>query len=62
MFPEAERTLDASGRLVMPGFVDVHVHFNHAVGDVRTNDSWFEGTRAAAFAPLPWSTSRSVPG
>jgi dihydropyrimidinase len=49
VFPEAERTLDASGRLVMPGFVDVHVHFNQPVGDVRTNDSWFEGTRAAAF-------------
>jgi dihydropyrimidinase len=49
VFPEAERTLDASGRLVMPGFVDVHVHFNQPVRDVRTNDSWFEGTRAAAF-------------
>jgi dihydropyrimidinase len=49
VFPEAERTLDASGQLVMPGFVDVHVHFNQPVGDVRTNDSWLEGTRAAAF-------------
>ncbi len=49
VFPQAERTLDARGRLVMPGFVDVHVHFNQPVGDVRTNDSWFEGTRAAAF-------------
>src|SRR5436190_846057 len=48
-FSDAERTLDATGKLVMPGFVDVHVHFNQPVGDVSTNDSWFEGTRAAAF-------------
>ncbi|HEY3062281.1 MAG TPA: dihydropyrimidinase [Chloroflexota bacterium] len=48
-FSEAQRTLDATGKLVMPGFVDAHVHFNQPVGDVRTNDSWFEGTRAAAF-------------
>ncbi|MDY6817065.1 MAG: amidohydrolase family protein [Halobacteriales archaeon] len=27
--PEAERTVDASGKLVMPGLVDPHVHIDH---------------------------------
>lgn len=46
---EAERSLNTDGKLVMPGFIDAHVHFNQTVGDVRTNDTWFEGTRAAAY-------------
>jgi len=42
-------TLDASGKLVTPGAVDVHVHMQMPLGSgVRTADDFFTGTRAAA--------------
>lgn len=43
-FPEAERTIDASGRYVLPGAIDCHAHFNL--------DGWEIGTRAAARAGI----------
>jgi dihydropyrimidinase len=42
--PPAERTIDADGKLVMPGVVDPHVH----VGDHISADSYATATRAAA--------------
>jgi len=42
--PDAERTVDASGQLVMPGVVDVHVH----VADQFSEDSYESATSAAA--------------
>ena len=42
--PAAQRTIDASGKLVMPGVVDPHVH----VGDHISEDSYATATRAAA--------------
>lgn len=42
------RTLDARGRLVTPGGVDVHVHLQYRVGGLDTADSFATGTRAAA--------------
>jgi dihydropyrimidinase len=59
----AERTIDASGRYVLPGCVDVHTHMDLAVvgnvgeaaggedrlGAESTADDFASGTRAAAF-------------
>ncbi|MES3516736.1 MAG: amidohydrolase family protein [Natronomonas sp.] len=42
--PEADRTVDASGQLVLPGVVDPHVH----VGDHISDDSYETATKAAA--------------
>ena len=42
--PSAERTIDASGKLVMPGVVDPHVH----VRDHISADSYATATAAAA--------------
>lgn len=46
---KAARSLDAAGRMVMPGAVDVHVHLDMPVGDIRSADDFETGTIAAAF-------------
>ena len=44
----SSRVLDASGKLVFPGFIDTHTHFEMNKGTPReTADNWFSGTRAA---------------
>ncbi len=46
--PGDSRVLDASGRLVFPGFIDTHTHFEMNKGTPReTADGWASGTRAA---------------
>lgn len=40
-------TLDASGRLVIPGGVDPHVHFEMPTPVTRTADDWSQGSLAA---------------
>ncbi len=47
--PSGTPTIDAAGRLVMPGVIDAHVHLED-VGDngTRTADDFEGGTRAAA--------------
>lgn len=42
------RVLNAAGKLVFPGFIDTHTHFEMNKGTVReTADNWATGTRAA---------------
>ena len=43
------REIAADGLYVMPGGVDIHVHLEMPVGQFRTADDFFSGTRAAAF-------------
>ena len=45
----ADRTIDATGCMVLPGVVDPHVHIQLDTGIYRTDDDWAVGTRVAAF-------------
>jgi dihydropyrimidinase len=44
----ADDVIDATGKLVVPGAVDVHTHLDMEVGRTRSSDDFFTGTRAAA--------------
>ncbi|MDN5344288.1 MAG: dihydropyrimidinase [Clostridia bacterium] len=39
---------DVSGRYILPGVIDAHVHYQMPVGNLFTADDWFTGTRLAA--------------
>jgi dihydropyrimidinase len=43
-----DELLDASGKLVLPGAVDPHVHLEMPAGPVTSSDNWETGTIAAA--------------
>ncbi len=45
---QADRTIDASGRLVLPGGVDPHTHMEWPSGTTQTVDTFTSGTAAAA--------------
>ncbi len=45
----AGRVIDAAGKLVIPGGVDVHTHLDMPLGDIHSSDDFETGTRAAAF-------------
>lgn len=45
---DGKRVLDAAGKLVIPGAVDVHVHLEMPIGPFTSTDDFFYGTRAAA--------------
>ncbi|MDK2979990.1 MAG: dihydropyrimidinase [Chloroflexota bacterium] len=45
----ADEVVDATGLLVLPGFIDPHVHLDMPTPAGNSSDDWFTGTRAAAF-------------
>ncbi len=45
----ATKILDAGGKLVMPGGIDVHTHLDMPFGGTTSADDFETGTRAAAF-------------
>ena len=45
----ADQVIDASGKLVMPGGVDPHTHFDLPMFDTVSSDDHYTGHKAAAF-------------
>src|SRR5687767_8480731 len=45
----ADKTIDAAGKLVIPGGIDPHVHMELPFGGTVSSDDFESGTRAAAF-------------
>src|SRR5437588_11964856 len=45
----ASKVLDASGKYVLPGGIDVHTHLDMPFGGTTSADDFETGTRAAAF-------------
>lgn len=48
LIKEADEVVDAKGKYVIPGGVDVHTHLNLDVGIAVANDDFYTGTVAAA--------------
>src|SRR6186713_1649712 len=46
---EADQTIDASGKLIFPGGIDPHVHFEMPFMGTFSSDTYETGTRAALF-------------
>ena len=44
---EGTKIVDASGKLIFPGFIDAHTHFDLHVAGTVTCDNFYSGTRAA---------------
>ncbi len=47
--PSVERTYDAEGCFVLPGFVDSHTHMSLPVSGTVSSDDFFSGGRAAVY-------------
>ena len=45
---ENEQVIDACGKIIIPGGVDVHTHMDLDLGSVRATDDFYTGTVAAA--------------
>lgn len=43
------QVIDATGKLIIPGAIDPHVHLEMPIGRFTSTDDFYDGTRAAAF-------------
>jgi dihydropyrimidinase len=57
----ADRVLDAAGRYVLPGGIDVHTHMEMPFGGTVSSDTFETGTRAAAWGGTTTIIDFSVP-
>ena len=46
--PTVSETIDATGKYILPGAVDIHTHMDLDVGIARVIDDFYTGTAAAA--------------
>ena len=46
---KADRIIDAVGKIIIPGGIDVHTHLHLPMGNIFSSDDFETGTRAAAF-------------
>lgn len=44
---QADKTVDATGKMVLPGAIDAHTHMQMPFGGTVSADSYLSGTRAA---------------
>jgi len=44
----AKETIDAKGKLIFPGVIDAHVHYNLKTDNGKTSENFSSGTKAAA--------------
>lgn len=49
---EAKKTIDATGKFVIPGLIDSHVHFALNVGNYTSCDDFYYGSKSAAFGGI----------
>lgn len=49
---DCKEKYDAKGKMVLPGFIDAHVHFNLGVGENVSIDDFFEGSKKAAMGGI----------
>ena len=47
-----DKIIDCTGKLVMPGFIDPHVHINLDLGEFKTSDDYESASKAAAFGGI----------
>ena len=54
---DGQEVIDATGKIVLPGVIDPHVHFALPVGDYVSSDDFYSGGVAAASAGVETGVS-----
>lgn len=58
----ADRVIDGTGRVVLPGGIDAHVHLPWPTGNLISTDTFASGTKAAAFGGVTTIIDFVIPG